>query len=40
MYGIIGTELDWLSSYLNVRKQFVNFNNETSESCKITCGVP
>ena len=40
MYGIIGTELDWISSYLNGRKQFVNFNNETSESCEITCGVP
>ena len=40
MYGIIGTELDWFSSYLGGRKQFVNFNNETSESCEITCGVP
>ena len=40
MYGIIGTELDWFSSYLNGRKQFVKFNNETSESCEITCGVP
>ena len=40
MYGIIGTEFDWFSSYLSGRKQFVNFNNETSESCEITCGVP
>ena len=40
MYGIIGTELDWFSSYRNGRKQFVKFNNETSESCEITCGVP
>ena len=40
MYGIIGTELDWFSSYLNGCKQFVKFNNETSESCEITCGVP
>ena len=40
MYGIIGTELDWFFSYLNGRKQFVKFNNETSESCEITCGVP
>ena len=31
MYGIIGTELDWFSSYLNGRKQFVKFNNETSK---------
>ena len=40
MYGIIGTELDWFSSYLNGRKQFVNFKNETHRSCEITCGVP
>ena len=40
MYGIIVIELDWLSSYLNERKQFVNFNNETSEYCEITYGVP
>ena len=40
MYGIIGTELDLFSSYLNGRKQFVKLNNETSESCEITCGVP
>ena len=40
MCGIIGTELDWFSSYLNGRKQFVKFSNETFESCEITCGVP
>ena len=40
MYGFIGTELDWFSSYLNGCKQFVNFDNETSKSCEITCGVP
>ena len=40
MYGIIGTKFNWFSSYLKGRKQFVNFNNETSESCEITCGVP
>ena len=40
MYGIIGTELDWFYSYLDGRKQFVNFNNETSKCCEITCGVP
>ena len=40
MPGIIGTELNWFSIYLNGHKQFVNFNNETSESCGITCGVP
>ena len=39
MYGIIGTELNWFSSYLNGRKQFVNFNNEISESCETTCGM-
>ena len=40
MYDIIGTELDWFSSYLRGRYQFANFNNETSEPCEITCGVP
>ena len=39
MCGIIGTKLNWSSSYLNGRKQFVNFNDETSETCEITCGV-
>ena len=27
MYGIIGTELNWFSSYLNGRKQFFNFKH-------------
>ena len=40
MYGIIGTELDWFSSYFNGRKQFANSNNETSDSCEITYAVP
>ena len=40
MYGITGTELDCFSSYRNGSKQFVNFDNETFESCEITCGVP
>ena len=40
MCGIIDTELDWFFSYLNGRKQFINFNNETSKSFEITCGVP
>ena len=39
-YGISGTALNWFSSYLSGRIQFVNFNNETSESCEIACGVP
>ena len=40
MYGFTGTEIKWFSSYLNGRRQVVNFNNETSESCEISCGVP
>ena len=40
MYGIIGIELNWFSSYINGRKQFVNFKNVKSQSCEITCGVP
>ena len=40
MYGITITELKWISSDLRGRKQFVKFDQETSEFCDITCGVP
>ena len=40
VYGIRGTALDWLSSYLNDRQQFVCFNKCASEKGKIQCGVP
>lgn len=38
--GIRNTELDWFASYLNDRKQFVNFNGVCSEILDITIGVP
>ena len=39
-YGIRGTVLDWFSSYLSNRKQFVSVNGATSDHATITCGVP
>ena len=39
-YGIRGTVLDWFSSYLSNRKQFVSVNGATSDHTTITCGVP
>ena len=39
-YGIRGVELDWFSSYLSNRKQYVSVNGATSDYLDITCGVP
>ena len=39
-YGIRGTALKWFCSYLNDRKQFVEFQGHCSTPCKIQCGVP
>ena len=39
-YGIIGVTLNWFKHYLNDRKHFVSYNNTTSVSMKLTCGVP
>ena len=39
-YGIRGTALRWLESYLSGRQQYVEFNGICSESCQIKCGVP
>ena len=39
-YGIRGTALSWLSSYLNNRKQYVSYNGTSSSSLDISCGVP
>ena len=39
-YGIRGVTLNWFKHYLNDRKQFVSYNNTTSASMKVTCGVP
>ena len=39
-YGVRGTALNWFSSYLTDRKQYVSVNGHTSDNLKITCGVP
>lgn len=39
-YGIRGTALDWLKSYLSNRTQYVNVDNTDSELLNIKCGVP
>ena len=39
-YGIRGVALDWFSSYLSERKQYVSINGHSSEELAISCGVP
>ena len=39
-YGIRGVTLDWFSSYLSERKQYVSINGHSSEKLAISCGVP
>ena len=39
-YGIRGTALSLMASYLNERKQYVSFNNTISETLGIKYGVP
>ena len=39
-YGVRGTALDWFSSYLTNREQFVSVNCQVSEKLAINCGVP
>ena len=39
-YGIRGKAQFWFKSYLTNRKQYVTFNEESSELKKITCDVP
>ena len=39
-YGIRGVALDWFTSYLSNRKQYVYLNGEPSQLDNITCGVP
>ena len=38
-YGIRGISLNWFKSYLTDRSQFVYYNDTSSESNAITCGV-
>ena len=39
-YGIRGTCLKWFKSYLSNRSQFVMYNNSSSSTSEIVCGVP
>ena len=39
-YGIRGSALNWFSSYLSDRKQLVTYNDITSSTKVISCGVP
>ena len=39
-YGIRGIAINWLTSYLSNRKQYVSVNGHTSEYPNIPCGVP
>jgi hypothetical protein len=39
-YGIRGSILNWISSYLSNRTQIVKFDNELSDPVSITSGVP
>ena len=39
-YGVRGSALNWLASYLSGRSQFVDFNGYRSCICQIRCGVP
>ena len=39
-YGIRGTALSWLNSYLYNRQHYVELQNHNSKLKKITCGVP
>ena len=39
-YEIKRVALDWSSSYLSKRKQYVSVNGHSSEKLEISCGVP
>ena len=39
-YGIRGIALNWFTSYLSNRKQYVSVNGHTSENLNIYCRVP
>lgn len=40
IYGIRGIALEWFTSYLSNRKQFVSIGNNTSDLKQVLCGVP
>ena len=39
-YGVRDSVLDWFRSYLTDRKQYVSFNEQSSELLINNCGVP
>ena len=39
-YGILSNQLDFFQSYLNNRRQFVDFNDTVSTTAHISTGVP
>ena len=39
-YGVKGTNLQWLKSYLENRKQFIAYENFSTSYISISCGVP
>ena len=39
-YGIRGIALDWFSSYLRLRQQYISINNNNSNHFFIPTGVP
>ena len=39
-FGMSGTVLDWIASYLTGRTQFVRFNGQSSKTVPVTSGVP
>ncbi|HMK58436.1 MAG TPA: reverse transcriptase family protein [Nitrososphaeraceae archaeon] len=39
-YGVRGVALNWFKDYLTNRKQFVQYNNVSSNNRNVTCGVP
>ena len=39
-YGIRGIVHNWIHSYLQNRKQYVDYNNCNSKKINVTCGIP
>lgn len=40
VYGIRGTTLNWLTSYLSFRQQYTVYNHFSSSCPSVNCGVP